>query len=111
MKPTPTSVTIVILATIVLTLASPAARADAIDGRWCHKSGKRLSIDGPRIVTPGGTRLDGNYDRHAFSYKVPAGEPQAGALSAMALIDDDTLQMQTGGGPTLIWNRCGPPIS
>ena len=32
------------------------ARADAIDGHWCHADGRLISIAGPRIVTPGVVR-------------------------------------------------------
>ena len=42
--------------------------ADAIDGDWCHVDGRRLSIAGPDIVTPGGMRTKGDYDRHHFNY-------------------------------------------
>ena len=33
---------------------SVPAHADAIDGDWCRADGKRMSIHGPAIVTPGG---------------------------------------------------------
>ena len=57
-----------------------AARADAIDGDWCRSDGKRMTIRGPAIVTPGGQKTNGNYSRHYFSYEIPAGEVGAGAL-------------------------------
>ena len=56
-----------------------AARADAIDGDWCRSGGKRMTIRGPAIVTPGGQKTNGNYSRHYFSYEIPAGEVGAGA--------------------------------
>ena len=56
-----------------------AARADAIDGDWCRSDGKRMTIRGPAIVTPGGQKTNGNYSRHYFSYEIPAGEVGAGA--------------------------------
>ncbi|NQV55118.1 MAG: hypothetical protein HQ503_04605, partial [Rhodospirillales bacterium] len=66
------------VATVIL-WQSDGANADAIDGGWCHeKSGKRLNIDGPAIVTPGGNRIQGDNQHHTFSYKIPAGEPGAG---------------------------------
>ncbi len=111
MKPKARAIAILIVIFLSVALGSPRARADAIDGHWCSKDGKRLSIDGPLIVTPGGRRMEGNYDRHAFSYKVPRGEPQAGALSAMVQLNEEIIQVQTGNGPTLTWNRCAPPIS
>ena len=41
------------------------ARADAIDGNWCGPDGRTLTIEGPRITTPGGTAMRGDHDRHA----------------------------------------------
>jgi len=58
-------------------LCAPA-RADAIDGDWCRADGKRMSIRGPAIVTPGGKETQGDYSRHFFSYTVPQGETGAG---------------------------------
>src|SRR2546430_1062332 len=51
-------------------LMSGAARADAIDGNWCRPPAKQFSIRGPAIVTPGGTAMQGNYDRHRLMYVV-----------------------------------------
>ena len=61
----------------LMLLAGPAL-ADAIDGNWCHSDGRRFTIRGPEIVTPGGKHMEGNYGRHSFSYTVPAPEPGAG---------------------------------
>lgn len=97
--------------------AAGTARADAIDGNWCHADGKRLSIEGPRIVTPGGTAMTGDYDRHGFAYVVPAGEPGAGRHMVMVLLDEDTMQMGEGSDRSLTpeksetWHRCGAPVS
>ena len=101
---------------IALLLAPVAARADAIDGHWCHKNGKRLSIEGPRIVIPNGTAMTGDYDRHAFSYIVPPGASGAGKRVDMTLVDDDTLQMtavtlRALPGLGEIWHRCRAPVS
>lgn len=86
------------------------ASADAIDGNWCSKKGRTLSIDGPKIVTPGGTSMTGDYDRHGFSYKVPANEPSAGAMVSMSLVDDDTMHLNPGQAAAKekmqIWRRC-----
>jgi hypothetical protein len=46
-----------------LLFAAPA-QADAIDGDWCREDGKRMSIRGPDIVTPGGKAMRGDYSRH-----------------------------------------------
>ena len=46
----------ILLALPLLALSGGTALADAIDGDWCHGDGRRLSINGPDIVTPGGFR-------------------------------------------------------
>ena len=60
---------------LALVFAGPAF-ADAIDGNWCHVDGRRFTIRGPAITTPAGNSLQGNYDRHYFSYPIPASEPR-----------------------------------
>ena len=62
-----------------LTLQTGPALADRIDGNWCFTDGRHMSIEGPSIITPGGTRMQGRYNRHGFEYTVPAGEADAGA--------------------------------
>ena len=103
-----------VLAALVTFLLFPApAFADAIDGSWCHNDGRKLSILGSLIVTPKGSRAEGIYSRHAFSYQVPPSDPEAGAQIRMVLINDDQMHLLTGkansGGET--WRRCGPPVS
>ncbi len=99
------------LACAASALSLPAA-ADAIDGDWCRKDGQRLSIDGPKIVTPDGKSLTGNYDRHAFSYKAPAGSKRAGGKVNMSLMDEHNLQVKWPGAKTAeVWQRCKKGIS
>ena len=95
-----------------------AARADAIDGYWCFTDGKRISIQGPAIVTPAGSRIQGDYSRHFFSYVAPHADPDAGQTVSMTLLNEDTVRLRTGtapapsyDGPGEIWHRCGPPTS
>ncbi len=103
-----------VVASAVLLPTSPA-RADAIDGNWCHAEAGRMSIRGPDIVTPGGTRMQGNYGRHSFSYDVPAAEPGAGATLFMLLIDDETVHLtigeNTANSAPQIWHRCAADVS
>ena len=94
-----------------VTLFNGAALADAIDGDWCYVDGKRLSINGPDIVTPGGVQTKGNYDRHHFSYVVPASEPGAGATVNMVLLSEIVMRLKPPGGEEQTWRRCGKPIS
>jgi len=110
-----------ILALIVLAmalLASRGSRADVIDGDWCSPDGKHLAIAGPDIVTPGGTRTTGNYDRHAFSYVVPPRDPNPGFTVAMRLVNEETMQFRIGAdataaamAPMQVWHRCTTPIT
>lgn len=102
---------ILILAGLALLAAAGEARADAIDGQWCMVD-KRIEIAGPRIRTPGGTQMQGDYDRHGFRYVVPAAEPGAGGTVVMRLLNDNLMQLTPPGSSAVQqWNRCGPPIS
>jgi len=100
----------VTIAATVLLWAS-GARADKIDGDWCFGDGRHFSIDGPRVVTPLGSHIAGNYSRHAFSYVVPAPEPAAGKTVRMLLLNENTVDLSLGGGATETWHRCSPNIS
>src|ERR1035437_5178698 len=79
-------------------LASPAF-ADAIDGNWCHSDGRRFSIRGPEIVTPGGKRMEGSHSRHWVSYMAPA--------------DENTVHLRLGEQTSTLetWVRCSPSVS
>ncbi len=66
-----------------------------------------MTIDGPAIVTPGGSQITGSYSRHAFSYVVPAGESDAGVKILMILLNEDTVELDPGNGAANeIWHRC-----
>jgi len=107
MRAATATILIAIAAALVLMPASPA-RADRIDGNWCYRD-RHMSIDGPAIVTPGGTKMTGLYDRHGFRYTIPDGEPDAGAEVDMVQLNDQTIHVTTAGGDgsrTEIWNRC-----
>lgn len=102
-------------AALVVGLAG-AAQADAIDGDWCHRDGRRLSIRGPQIVTPGQNRIEGQYDRHHFSYAIPSGEPGTGQTTFMILLSEYVMHLRvgerpTGADPTDEWRRCAPGVS
>ena len=68
-----------------------------------------MSIDGPQIVTPGGTALVGNYRRHSFSYTVPGAERGGGGEVSMVLVNEDTVHLTLGaaaGSDPEVWRRC-----
>ena len=86
-------------------LAASDARADAIDGMWCMGS-QSMRIEGPAIVTPGGTSMTGDYERHGFRYVVPPGEAGAGKTVTMVLLGEYDLDVTVGEEPTERWRRC-----
>ena len=88
------------------------ALADAIDGDWCRTDGKRMSIRGPAIVTPGGQQTTGDYSRHSFSYVIPAGEAGAGATVSIQLLSEYLAHArEAADAPVQEWRRCQPGVS
>ena len=97
---------------VALTLVAGSARADKIDGSWCDGTGRRLSIDGPAIVTPAGHAIQGDYNRHFFSYVVPGNEPDAGTTMLLRLLNEETMQRRAGPAANVeTWHRCAPAVS
>ena len=99
---------------IGMAMLTGPAFADAIDGNWCHNDGRRLSIRGPEIVTPGGKHMEGSYSRHGFSYLAPEPEPSAGQTIVMTLANENTVYLRYGeaaAGAQETWLRCSPSIS
>jgi hypothetical protein len=93
----------------LVVLGGGSARADVIDGDWCSADGRHISIRGPEIVTPEGTKTSGNYSRHFFSYKVPGNEAAAGSEVHLMLLNEFTVRLRIGGdpgAPAEIWKRC-----
>jgi hypothetical protein len=105
----------VLVPVLWLALLAGPALADSIDGNWCHNDGRRFTIHGPEIVTPGGKRMQGNYSRHGFSYLVPAPETGAGQTIVMTLANENTVYLHYGetvpAGAQDTWVRCSPSIS
>src|SRR5438045_3139354 len=81
-------------ATCAAGLSAVPAHADAIDGDWCDADGRRLSILGPAITTPGGIRTTGDYSRHHFRYVIPKAEPGAGETVEMSLRSQEEMWVQ-----------------
>lgn len=102
-----------VIAALALSALAGPAFADAIDGNWCHNDGRRFAIRGPEIVTPGGTRMEGNYSRHWFSYTAPAAEPGGGQTINMTLANENTVHLRHGEAASApeVWVRCAPSIS
>ena len=93
------------LAIVAMTIGAGSARADAIDGNWCATDGRVMTIEGSRIVTPGGTAASGDYSRHAFAYTVPTPDDNTGAEVRLVLVNEDMLRV-VAGPPPEIWRRC-----
>ena len=103
---------------LCLGLSCGSVLADAIDGDWCAADGRHLTIDGPRVTTPAGKRLEGNYSRHNFDYVVPAPEPAAGQTVFMVLQGETMVHLRIAADraaaaqmPSQIWRRCARPTS
>ena len=103
---------------VALSFAGGFARADALDGGWCFTDGRRLVINGPEIVTPGGNRIEGDYGRHSFTYRIPGNEPGGGLIAHMEQLDEGTMHMTYGaapsgavGRPVETWRRCSKETS
>ena len=91
------------------------ARADVIDGNWCFKDGRNMSINGPKILVPSGKQIEGNYTRHTFSYIVPVDEPGGGSTVSMVQQSEEVLHVLPGseqknknGVKIEVWQRCKP---
>jgi hypothetical protein len=100
-----------VVCTALLGFACPAF-ADAIDGDWCRTDGKRMTIRGTAIVTPGGQQTTGDYTRHSFSYVIPEGEAGAGATVSVQLLSEYLAHARHGiDAPVQEWRRCQPSVS
>ena len=99
---------VLLLGALCAVASAQSARADAIDGQWCSPKGKHMKIEGPTIVTPGGTTMKGDYGRHSFTYVVPPKEPGAGTKIYMSLLGEEDLDVHTGSpvAKPVRWKRC-----
>jgi hypothetical protein len=97
---------------VALFVLSHSAFADAIDGDWCRSDGKRMTIRGSSIITPGGQQTSGDYTRHFFSYVIPTGEAGAGATVSIQLLSEYLAHAREGtDGSVQEWRRCQPGVS
>jgi len=101
----------VLLTSALSIIAGGPVQADAIDGTSCHK-GQRVKIEGPIIITPSGKWVEGEHDRHEFSYKIPACEKYAGETVDF-VVQHDTLAHKTRSCSSQFeeWEPCPAPTS
>lgn len=91
-----------------------ASRAQTLDGDWCSVDGVRtMSIQGPTIVIPDGSRITGQHEESFFRFHVPADRPKAGGTVSMVLLDHDTMRLTDAADRWLatvvageLWHRC-----
>ena len=104
---------LIVLVAAGMLLQIGVGHADAIDGDWCAANGKRMSILGEKMTTPGGNRINGNYSRHAFDYVVPAGEDGSGETVHIILRGEYLAISRQGpaDSPATEWRRCKETIS
>ncbi len=88
---------------IFCAIAGPV-RAGALDGTWCSPDGRRITVAGTSVLTPGGQRTSGIYNREAFHFLVPPNEWDAGKSIWMELKSPDSVRVST-----LAENQQGPP--
>lgn len=101
------------VASLILAASAAPALADRIDGDWCDAKGNSISIDGPRIKTPGGANIIGQYARHEFLYTAPKEDADAGRQVYLRIFSDDDmasvhLKDAKADGEPVMWHRCKP---
>jgi hypothetical protein len=114
-----TSLILAFTAGAILNLADiDPARADAIDGDWCSKDGRLMSITRTHIVMPDEKQIRGLYDRHAYTYRVPDEEEGAGSKVFMILANPKTIHLwrdeasaKAQKPPAEVWHRCSAHVS
>ena len=82
------------------------AWADSLDGDWCNPIDGKLTIDGSKIITPGGVRVTGNYGRHRFEYLAPSGDWQAGRSIVIQQFGEQLMELSAGDQPGKKWRPC-----
>ncbi|MEO9874587.1 MAG: hypothetical protein ABJM26_13770 [Anderseniella sp.] len=101
-----------LLILFMLLATTTIAVADQIDGTWCSPSGASMTVEGTRIVTPGGNVVTGRYNRHHVDYEVPEGETDAGGRVSADQLNDEQIRVIVMGkdpaanAPSEIWTKC-----
>ena len=99
------------LAMAWLALLATQANAQGIDGEWCRME-RSFKIQGPSILTYGGSQVTGENEQNAFRYFAPANEPESGTEIFMILRSEQTLyllrrpQGQKDFHGREAWQRC-----
>ena len=97
---------------LMMAVSARPVQAHALDGTWCSGDGRRITVDGTAVITPGGGRATGAYSQFAFSFKLPDGERPAGATIWMEPKGPNAARVSTvgrdqqGPPPHGLWHRC-----
>ena len=95
------------------TLATTPALADSIDGSWCSKDGKHLSINGSEIILPNGVKTKGAYGRHEFLYNALPSDADPDVQFFLKLRSEDSMNSYVlknhQRSDPLSWERCAVP--
>ena len=97
---------IVVVTFVGLFIGVAPAHADALDGDWCHPVDGKLTIDGPKIQTPGGKSVVGNYSRHRFEYTAPEGDWQANKSIVIQQFNERLMELTVADQPGQKWRPC-----
>ena len=95
-----------LLLAIFLSLSASSAWADALDGDWCNLVDGKLTIDGSIIITPVGNHVEGDYERHRFTYTAPEGGWQAGQVIVIQQYSEQLMKLTVGDGNRREWRPC-----
>lgn len=64
----------------------------------------------PENHHPAGIKTQSEYHRHSFAYEGPAGDPEAGQIILMELLNEEEVRLTRvkdgQPGPHQIWRRC-----
>ena len=107
-------VRLAVAAAALLVATTGPSLADKIDGDWCSPAGKTISVDGPRVVTPGGNTVVANYNRHHVDFKIPEGEAGAGGHFSADQLNHEQISVTilasdaVETGQSEIWTPCKP---
>ena len=109
--------TVLILLAILWGVAGASiAKADSIDGTWCHdREPRTMTINGQKWILDRLTGT-GQYGRHSFVFDYPAQDQKstdAGSRIQLRLMGEMNLSwvktMPNGeSGPAEYWHRCHP---
>lgn len=95
-----------------LTGSLSALEAGDLDGQWCSRDGRTISVSGTEIITPRGYRSTGVYGGNALSFSEFHRYNQPGPMIWMEPAGKDSARVsivskqQKEPPPHDLWSRC-----